>query len=140
MKIYIGADHNGFAYKKTVIDFLIRSGHEAVDAGDKTLNLEDDFPQFAAQVVAGLRADADSDARGILIMAANRFKAIRACLCWNSDEARASRNDDDSNVLCLSARYSDINEIESIITTWLSTPFAAAPRFVRRLHELDMLE
>jgi ribose 5-phosphate isomerase B len=112
------------------------------------MNLEDDFPQFAAQVVNNLRADNDPGVKGILIcgsgqgmcMAANRCKGIRASLCWNVDEARTSRNDDDSNVLCLSARYIDLSETESIITTWLSTPFAAAPRFIRRLQELDSLQ
>jgi ribose 5-phosphate isomerase B len=72
-------------------------------------------------------------------MAANRFKGIRASLCWNIEEARSSRNDDDSNVLCISARYTDLDATLGIVDTWLSTPFAGAPRFVRRLKQLDEL-
>jgi ribose 5-phosphate isomerase B len=147
MKIYIGSDHNGFAYKQKVSELLVRSGHEVFDAGASTLNLDDDFPQFAAHVVTALPADSDKEAKAILIcgsgqgmcMAANRYKGIRASLCWNVEEAQAARNDDDSNVLCLSSRYSELSKTESIITTWLSTPFAAEPRFIRRLQELDAL-
>jgi ribose 5-phosphate isomerase B len=148
MKIYIGADHNGFAYKQKLTEFLIRSGHQVIDSGSITLDLEDDFPLFASKVVSQLRTDKDTEAKGLLIcgsgqgmcMAANRFKGIRASLCWNVEEARSARNDDDSNILCLSSRYSEITDVEAIITTWLSTPFAAAPRFIRRLEELDNLQ
>ncbi|HET7630419.1 MAG TPA: RpiB/LacA/LacB family sugar-phosphate isomerase, partial [Candidatus Saccharimonadales bacterium] len=87
------------------------------------------------------------DSRAILIcgsgqgmcMAANRFKGIRASLCWSVEEARAARNDDDSNVLCLAARYTDFRTAQPIVSAWLRTPFAAAPRFKRRLAQLDNL-
>ena len=147
MKIYIGADHNGFEFKRQILERLKAAGHDVVDAGDVTNNPEDDFPQFAGKVVTSLLADEDTDAKGILIcgsgqgmcMAANRFKGIRASLCWNLDEARSARNDDNSNVLCLSSKYTTFEDASAIITTWLTTPFAAAPRFIRRLKELDEL-
>lgn len=147
MRIFLGTDHNGFEYKRQIADFLKRSGHEVVDEGDVTLDPKDDFPQFAGKVVNDLLASHDDQAKGILIcgsgqgmcMAANRFKGIRASLCWNLAEARASRNDDDSNVLCLSARYTSLKDAEAIIAAWLATPFAGAERFVRRINQLDQL-
>jgi ribose 5-phosphate isomerase B len=147
MKIYIGADHNGFGYKDQLSQLLIRAGHEVVDVGDTKIDPEDDFPTFASQVVHELLSSKDPDAKGLLIcgsgqgmcMAANRFKGIRASLCWNLDEARSARNDDDSNVLCLSSKYLQPEETATIVNTWLSTPFAGAPRFIRRLQELDQL-
>ncbi len=145
MKIYIGADHNGFDYKHQLIELLVKSGHEVVDEGDKTNNLDDDFPQFAGRVVNAMLVD--PEAKGILIcgsgqgmcMAANRFKGVRASLCWSVDEARASRNDDDSNVLCISSRFTAIEDAETIVNVWLKTAFAGAPRFIRRIAELDNL-
>jgi ribose 5-phosphate isomerase B len=147
MKIFIGADHNGFELKAKLIDFLRRSGHEVIDSGDQKFDPNDDFPQFAGRVVSALLADDDRDAKGILIcgsgqgmcMAANRFKGIRASLCWNMHEARAARNDDDANVLCLSARSTDPEKAQAIVTAWLTTPFAGATRFKRRIMELDDL-
>ena len=147
MKIFIGADHNGFEYKRQLAEILQLAGHEVIDEGDKVVQPEDDYPQFAGQVVNALLAANNDQARGILIcgsgqgmcMAANRFKDIRAAICWNQDEARAARNDDDSNVLCLSSRYTSIADAETIVNTWLATPFAGAPRFSRRIKELDEL-
>jgi ribose 5-phosphate isomerase B len=147
MTVFLGADHQGFDYKQQVAEFLRRLGHDVVDEGDAKRDPEDDFPQFAGRTVNALLASKDSAARGILIcgsgqgmcMAANRFKGIRASLCWNVAEARSARNDDDSNVLCLSANQLSLKDAEAIISTWLTTPFAGADRFVRRIKELDNL-
>ena len=147
MEIYIGADHNGFEMKAKLLEELARAGYEVEDAGDKELKPDDDFPQFAERAVRALQASTDKDARGILIcgsgqgmcMAANRFKGIRASLIWNVHEARAARNDDDSNVLCLPARSISVQEAVKIAEAWLQTPFAGAARFKRRIHELDQL-
>ena len=147
MKIYLGADHNGFACKQQLAELLAQNGYDIVDDGNKKLDPNDDYPQFGARVAHALLADNDDGSRGILIcgsgqgicIAANRFKGIRASLCWSEDEARASRNDDDCNVLCLPSRYITLEQAESIALTWLRTPFAGAPRFKRRIRELDEL-
>ena len=72
-------------------------------------------------------------------MAANRFRGIRASVIWDSYEAKMTRNDNDSNILCLPARVLENNQKEwqYIIDTWLETPFAAAPRFKRRNAQID---
>lgn len=147
MKIFIGADHNGFEFKDKLAQALRLAGHEVVDEGDINLDPNDDFPEYASKVVSNLLAANDLQARGILIsgsgqgmcMAANRFKGIRASLCWNTSEARATRNDDDSNILCLSSHYLSVEEAGSIMASWLATPFAGAPRFIRRIQQLDQL-
>ncbi len=147
MKIYIGADHNGFNFKQQLTQVLVKAGYQVVDEGDAKLNPDDDFPQFAGKVVTAILSDSDESSRGILIcgsgqgmcMAANRYKGIRASLCWNVDEAKSARNDDDSNVLCISSRYTSLTDAEEIVNVWLNTSFAGAPRFIRRLQELDKL-
>ena len=147
MKIYIGADHNGFDMKRALLEELTRAGYTVVDEGDKERKPEDDFPQFAARTVAALKGSDDAEPRAILIcgsgqgmcIAANRYKGIRASLVWNVQEARASRNDDDSNVLCLPARYMGVEEAIHLTEAWLATPFAGAVRFKRRIKELDEL-
>lgn len=147
MNIYIGADHNGFDLKAKLIEALNKSGYTVQDVGDTQLQPDDDFPQFAAQAVTALKTDGDVTSRAILIcgsgqgmcMAANRFKGIRASLVWNEHEAHAARNDDDSNVLCLPARSVSTEEAIAITEAWLRTPFAGAPRFKRRIAELDQL-
>jgi len=147
MKIYLGADHNGFEYKRKLAKTLQLAGHEVIDEGDQELKTDDDYPQFASKVVTSLLTDNDANAKGVLIcgsgqgmcIAANRFKGIRAALCWNTDEARAARNDDDANILCLSSRYTSLDDADLIASAFLSTPFAGAARFNRRIKQLDEL-
>lgn len=147
MKIFVGADHNGFEMKRELVEALVKAGYDVVDEGDKMMKPDDDFPVFAARVVHAMRASTDTEPRGILIcgsgqgmcMAANRFKGIRASLIWEVAEAHAARNDDDSNVLCLPARSINTQEAVRITEAWLATPFAAAARFKRRIKELDQL-
>ncbi|MNL82299.1 ribose-5-phosphate isomerase B [compost metagenome] len=52
-----------------------------------------------------------------------------------------TRNDNDSNILCLPARVLDDDDAawKGIIETWLNTPFAGAARFVRRNAQIDEL-
>lgn len=149
MKIYLGSDHQGFYLKEKIFAYLVKNGYEVEDAGDKVMDPDDDFPQFAQAVALKVIGDEDKDPRGILIcgggqgmcMAANRFNGIRASVIWDAFEAKMTRNDNDSNVLCLPARVVANNEEawEGIVETWLSTPFAGAARYKRRNAQLDEL-
>lgn len=146
MKIYLGSDHNGFHLKEQVFAYLSKRGHDVEDVGDKEQNPDDDFPQFAR--MATLKVLGDDDARAILLcgggqgmaMAANRFHGIRASVIWDEFEAKMTRNDNDSNVLCLPARLFDTNtDWQKVVDTWLDTPFANAERYRRRNRQLDEL-
>lgn len=147
MKIYLGTDHNGYRYRQQVIDYLKLEGHSVVDESNSELSPDDDFPVFAGKVCSALIGDEDRDTRGILIcgsgqgmvMAANRFKGIRAGLGYSSEAAIAVRNDEDSNVLSLPSSVLGGNEWQHIVSVWLKTPFAGASRYIRRNQELDEL-
>ena len=149
MKIYLGADHQGFHLKEEIFAYLSKYGYDVEDAGGTILDPSDDFPVFAQAVALKVLGSLSKDPRGILIcgggqgvaMAANRFKGIRASVIWDAFEAKMTRYDNDSNVLCLPARIVGTNEAEwkGIIETWLSTEFADAVRFKRRNAELDQL-
>ena len=147
MKIYIGSDHQGFHLKEKVFAYLVKHGYDVDDVGDKNLDPSDDFPEFAQAAVFQIIGSTDEDPRAILLcgggqgmaMAANRFHGIRASVIWDAFEAKMTRNDNDSNVLCLPARIleNDDSAWEGIIETWLSTPFANAARFRRRNAQID---
>ena len=149
MKIFLGADHRGFYLKEKVFKYLKDSGYDVEDIGGFEYDPNDDFPEFARVAVSKIRANEKYDPRAILIcggaqgmgMAANRFKGIRASVVWEPEEAKWTRNDNDSNIICLPARVFDKNEAEAkwkeTIDVWLKTPFAAAPRFIRRNKQID---
>lgn len=148
MKVYLGSDHNGFHLKEKIFAYLAKRDIETEDVGDKDLDPNDDFPQFAQMAAIKVMGDEDKDPRAILIcgggqgmaMAANRFRGIRASVIWDAEEARMTRNDNDSNVLCLPSRVlerEDDKIWQDIIDTWLHTPFASAARYKRRNAEID---
>lgn len=147
MKIFLGSDHNGFHLKEKVFAYLSKRGYDVEDVGDRELDPDDDFPQFAG--AAAIKVLGEDDARAILLcgggqgmcMAANRFHGIRAAVIWDEKEAKMTRNDNDSNILCLPSRILDDEDAkwQAIVDTWLDTPFANAPRFVRRNRQLDEL-
>ncbi|HYG83699.1 MAG TPA: RpiB/LacA/LacB family sugar-phosphate isomerase [Verrucomicrobiae bacterium] len=150
MKIFLAADHQGFHMKEEVFAYLSKHGYDVEDVGDAVLDPEDDFPEFAQQAALKvLGEDEKTDPRAILIcgggqgmcMAANRFRGIRASVIWDAYEAKMTRNDNDSNVLCLPSRVlqDDEQAWKGIIETWLNTPFAGAARYVRRNRQLDEL-
>lgn len=149
MKIYIGADHGGFHLKEQVEAYLKRAGYDVEDEGNNVLDPDDDYPQFAAKVAVSVLTSSDPDPRGIIVctgaqgvaIAANRHKGIRASVVWDEHEAEMTRNDNDSNVLCLSGRLmaDDPKLWHDVVDTWLKTPFSRAARHHRRVAELDKL-
>ena len=150
MKLYIGADHQGFHLKDEVFAYLSKKGYDVEEVGEHQLDPVDDFPIFAQAVALRVLGSDDKDPRGILLcgsgqgmaMAANRFRGIRASVVWDAHEAKTARNDLDSNILCLPARLFDEMDGASwqgVLETWLNAPFAAAVRFKRRIAELDEL-
>ena len=112
MKIYLGADHQGYYLKEAVELYLIKHGYDVEDIGDDELDPSDDFPEFAQIAATRIIGDDSKDPRAILIcgggqgmaIAANRFRGIRASVIWDAYEAKMTRHDNDSNVLCLPAR------------------------------------
>lgn len=149
MKIFLGSDHQGFHLKEKVFAYLAKRGYIVEDIGGKILDPNDDFPEFAQAVALQIIGSTDKDPRGILLcgggqgmaMAANRFRGIRASVIWDAFEAKMTRNDNDSNILCLPSRLLEDDESawEGIVETWLNTPFADAVRFRRRNSQIDEL-
>lgn len=149
MKIYIGSDHQGFYLKEKLFAYLVKHNYEVEDVGDKILDPNDDFPEFAQSAAFKIIGSLEKDPRAILIcgggqgmaMAANRFKGIRASVIWDAFEAKMTRNDNDSNVLCLPARLLEKDDTawQGIVETWISTPFANAVRFRRRNAQMDLI-
>ncbi len=141
-QIWVGADHAGFDLKQKLVAELKRLGYEPVDVGPKTLDPQDDFPDYAKPV-----AEAVSDGkvkRGVLTCgtglgmsyAANRFPHVRAALVWTPEIAALSRKHNDANVLVLASRFTNESQALDILHTWLDTPFEGG-RHQRRVEKID---
>lgn len=144
--IFIGSDHRGYDAKEKIIQYLKSKKLEVVDCTPGPLNPEDDYPVATKAVISQLLAHEDINSKAILLcgsgqgvaMSANRFRGIRAVLGYDEKTVKLARNDDDANVLCMPSELTG-KEHQDIVDEFLSTPFAGAPRFVRRIREMDEL-
>ncbi|MBT6325272.1 MAG: ribose 5-phosphate isomerase B [Bdellovibrionales bacterium] len=128
MKVFIASDHAAFECKNELIDHLINQGHKVKDLGP--FNSERcNYPDYAKYVA---EAVSKNDTKGILLcgsgigvsIVANRFAGIRAALCRSSEDAKLSREHNDSNIICFGARVSTLEAIKEMTDTWLATEFS----------------
>lgn len=146
MTIFIGADHRGFEMKKLLIEFLQSQSYQVVDCGNTTLDPDDDYPDFAVTVAQ--KVATESDSRGIVLcgsgvgasIAANKVRGVRAAVGVSLPQVQAARHDDDINVLSCAANFTTIEELQSFAVSFLSEPFGAEPRYVRRLMKIAEIE
>src|SRR5207248_9504945 len=126
MKISLGSDHAGFAYKEKVKQLLSSLGHEPKDLG--TFSEEPvDYPLFMRPAAAAVARG--ECGRGIVFggsgngeaMVANKVHGVRCALCWNLESARLSRQHNDANVLSLGERLIEENLALEIVQVWLKT-------------------
>ena len=141
-KIFLGADHAGYDLKNKISKYLNNHGFVVNDLSPNFIK-GDDYPKPAFKVARAVRQNTGS--RGILVcgsgvgvaIAANRIKGIRAADACDEYTAKMSRKDEDSNVLCLRARFFPEAKTKKIIHSWLSTKFSNKSRHKRRIKELD---
>ena len=147
MTIYLGSDHRGFKLKELIESQLKAHGHVVHDLGNDHYDETDDYPEFAHRVAEKVSANPASF-RGIVLcgsgvgvdIVANKFDGIRSALVSSVEQAFASRNDDDANVLALASDYLTPKQAQSIVKVWLETPFSEDERHKRRLVEIEELE
>jgi ribose 5-phosphate isomerase B len=143
--IYIGADHRGFRLKDEICKWLESQHYEFRDLGAKTYEKEDDYPDIAIKVAETVAIEG---AKGILIcgsgagasVAANKVKGIRAGLCTTEKQVKAARNDDDINVLCLTADSVSVEDNIKIAAVFLATMFGSEERYIRRINKIKKYE
>jgi ribose 5-phosphate isomerase B len=141
MKIAIGADHAGFAYKEELKKWLTQNGHDVSDYGTHSAESVD-YPDFAHPVA---RAVEQQDvALGVLIcgsangvaITANKHKGIRGAICWNEELAALARQHNNANVLCLPARFISLPEAERILARFLASAFEGG-RHNKRVEKIN---
>ena len=144
-KIYLGADHAGFALKEKVKIWLDKKKILYQDLGNVVLDAHDDYPDFAVKVA---RRVSRTKRLGILFcgsaqgmcIAANKVNGIRAVVPFSLKEAQLSREHNDANVLCLSGWYFSPAKATALVQKFLSTRFSGEVRHKRRLRKIAMLE
>jgi len=140
MKIAIGSDHAGFDYKEHLRQKFTQQGFEVTDFGAYSTDSAD-YPDFAHPVAQSV--EDGKTVFGILIcgsgngvcITANKHKGVRAALCWNDDLAALSRQHNNANVICIPARFVDLETAVSMAQTFLRTEFEGG-RHQRRVEKI----
>ena len=144
--IYLGADHRGYNLKEKVKQWLTEWNLEFVDLGNDRLDLEDDYPTFAAAVakeISNIKSQISNF--GILIcgsgvgvdIVANRHSGVRCGLGFSVEQIKKAREDDDINCLAIAADFTDEETAKNIVKTFLETEFSGEERKRRRIDKIE---
>lgn len=142
--IAIGADHGGFETKQKLQTFLTAHNNQVRDFGTHSTDVVD-YPDIAFAVARAV-ADGTSEL-GIIIdgagigsaMTANKVKGIRAAACYTPALARNSREHNGANVLTLGSSINTFDEIQAIVTAWLTSDLREE-RHRKRVAKIEAIE
>lgn len=141
-KVYIASDHAAFETKSLLIE-KIQAEYPHLQLIDLGCNSNErcDYPFYAAELAKKVQK---KSARGILLcgsgigvsMVANRFCGVRAALCRSQEDAKLSREHNDSNVICFGARVNSVEEILQMFRVWKASEFEGG----RHQQRLDLFQ
>ena len=140
-KIAIGNDHSGVNLKHKICQFLNENGYVVTNFGTDS-EASVDYPDIAhlvANSVISLNFDLGilicGSGQGVAITA-NRHKYVRAVIAWKPEIAELSRKHNNSNLLCLPARFLSGKEALQIVEIFLNTEFEQG----RHLNRIEKIE
>ena len=143
MRIGIACDHRGYKLKEFLKEHL-NSEYEIIDLGTYS---EDsvDYPDYA--FLLGENVSSGELDFGIAIcgsgigisIACNKVKGIRCAKVSNVEEAKYTREDNDSNIIALGEKTSEKEALE-IVKTFINTPFSNLEKHYRRINKISNYE
>ena len=124
----VASDHAGFKLKAALVEYLQSSGVTVEDFGPVEAN-RCDYPDFAHKVCEAIQQNTIQ--AGVLVcgtgigmsMTANKHVGIRAAVVSDVFSARATKQHNNANVLCLGERVVGIGLAQEIVDAWLGATF-----------------
>jgi ribose 5-phosphate isomerase B len=128
MKIAIGNDHAGTAYKFEIIKYLESKGYEVLNFGTDS-NDSMDYPDTIHLVASSV--EKNESTFGIILcgsgnganMTANHHQKIRSALCWTDEIVTLARQHNNANILSIPARFVSIEQALKFVEIFLTTDF-----------------
>ena len=141
MNISIGNDHAGTDYKFRIIEFLKSKNIEVTNYGTDAV-LSVDYPDFVHPVAKDV--ESKKSTYGILIcgsangvaMTANKYANIRAGICWSNEIVSLIRQHNNANILCIPARFTEIEDVLKMVDIFLNTEFEGG-RHQNRINKIQ---
>lgn len=143
MKIGIASDHRGYLLKEKIKDIL-KQDYDIVDFGTDS-NESTDYPDYAFILGENVR-DKNVDfgiaicGSGIGIsIACNKVKGVRCAKVSTKEEAKVTREDNNSNIVAFGEKTS-IDDAISIVKAFINTPFSNLEKHQRRVEKIIKYE
>ena len=139
-KICISSDHAGYQLKEHIKSYFIKREISLIDLGPFE-NKSVDYPDYAKKIskrISGKRSDV-----GILVcgsgtgmaISANKFKKVRAAVCFNKASTCLSRQHNNANIIALGARLTKTTNALKLVSFFLNTKFEGG-RHLRRVKKI----
>lgn len=144
MVIALGADHGGYELKEAIKKYLDEKGIAYKDFG--TFSTESvDYPDYALKVAEAVASHECSE--GILVcgtgigmsIAANKVPGIRAAHAEDVFSAKAAKEHNNANILCLGGRITGPGLAVMMVEEWLNATFQGG-RHQRRIDKIAEIE
>ncbi|MBQ2639668.1 MAG: RpiB/LacA/LacB family sugar-phosphate isomerase [Bacilli bacterium] len=144
MKIGIANDHRGLILKNYLEKELEKIGYTVVNYGTNAIESVD-YPDFAFKLgedVATKKVDFGIAICGSGIgisIACNKVKGVRCAKVSNIEEAKYTREDNDSNIVAFGEKTPKEEAIE-IVKTFINTPFSNLDKHINRINKITNYE
>lgn len=127
LKISIGSDHGGFAYKEAIKEHL-KGKYEVIDVGTHDEN-SCHYPEFG--IKAAHLVGSGECAFGILVctsgegimMSANKVKGVRCGIGYNDEVSALMRMHNDANMIAFGQKFMALEDVLRRVDIFLSTEF-----------------
>ena len=119
--------------------------HKKVEVHNFGTNTEDsvDYPDFVhpvATAVSNEKVDFGillcGSANGVAITA-NKYKKIRAGICWNVDIVKLIRQHNNANILCIPSRFVSVEDALLMVDVFIQTEFDGG-RHQNRINKINL--
>ena len=140
MNISIGNDHAATAYKFEIVKLLKSKGIQVKNYGTDS-NESVDYPDFVHPVAKDIVSKKAhygillcGSANGVA-MTANKYKEVRAGLCWTKEIVALIRQHNNANILCIPARFTSVPQALKMVEVFINTEFEGG-RHLNRVNKI----
>jgi ribose 5-phosphate isomerase B len=138
--LHVAGDHAGIGFKETIKALLSKQNWELTDHGTHS-DASCDYPDYVHPLAAAVASDPSlggilfcGSGNGVCITA-NKYKNIRAALCWNVELAKLARQHNNANVICIPTRFVSEALAAEMVEAFLTTEFEGG-RHLNRVNKI----